>query len=170
MLEDSTRSYSQLPGIHISSDESVLLPLSLKSPIRPLCFPPTTRSCSTTYWWNYNCCCTRALSACLFVPSFPFCCCKETKEHMYYTNFFFHNLNNNCLLSESLHNRPLLFSLSLSLSLTKSFLKTLKPSHTSEMKKGKFGGSSASNPLLLILHALVWTKSKLHSLSVSLCL
>jgi hypothetical protein len=61
-------------------------------------------------------------------------------------------------------------SLSLSLSLTKSFLKTLKPSHTSEMKKGKFGGSSASNPLLLILHALVWTKSKLHSLSVSLCL
>jgi hypothetical protein len=47
---------------------------------------------------------------------------------------------------------------SLSLSITKSFLKTLKPSHTSGMKKGKFGGSSASNPLLLILHALVWTK------------
>jgi len=152
MLEDSTRSYTQLPGIHISSDEYVLLLLSLKSPIRPLCFPPTTTTCSTTYWWNYNCCYTRALSA----PSFPFCCCKETKEHMYYTTFFFHNLNNNCLMSESIHNRPLLFSLSLSI--TKSFLKTLKPSHTSGMKKGKFGGSSASNPLLLILHALVWTK------------
>jgi hypothetical protein len=36
------------------------------------------------------------------------------------------------------------------------------------MKKGKFGGSSASNPLLLILHALVWTKWKLRSLSLTL--
>ncbi len=169
MPEDSTRSYTQLPGIHISSDESVLLPLSLSNPrsghyvSRQQQQPAVLPTGGTTTVVAHGLC-------------LPACLCRH------FLSAAVRKQRNTCTIqpSSSITSKTTVsylkaykivpFVLSLSLSITKSFLKTLKPSHTSGMKKGKFGGSSASNPLLLILHALVWTKWKLRSLSLSLCL
>lgn len=170
MPEDSTRSYTQLPGIHISSDDPVLLPLSLSNPrsghyvSRQQQQPAVLPTGGTTTVVAHGLC-------------LPACLCRH------FLSAAVRKQRNTCTIqpSSSITSKTTVSylkaykivpycSLSLSLSITKSFLKTLKPSHTSGMKKGKFGGSSASNPLLLILHAVVWTKWKLRSLSLSLTL